>query len=112
MPTQFYHYHIHHTVYFTTIPNSCRPDIYFASSPNISLLCDYEKEKTENVKRKRSNPRKSILDAAQPKILSQFSVEKKKTLPKEEKLIADFVVKGIHPLSVVKEEGFKNVKGE
>jgi hypothetical protein len=65
------------------------------------------------VKRRKSNPRKSGLDAAQPKISTQFPVDKKKTLPKEEKLIVDFIVKGIHPLSVVEEEGFKNlVKGE
>jgi NRPS condensation-like uncharacterized protein len=54
-----------------------------------------------------------VLDAAQPKISTQFPVDKRKTLPKEEKLIVDFTVKGIHPLSIVEEEGFKNlVKGE
>lgn len=52
------------------------------------------------------------MDRRQPAISSKFVQDKMKSLPKKERLIVDFVVKGIHPLSIVEEEGFRNlIKG-
>jgi hypothetical protein len=68
----------------------------------------YDEDVKEDVKRRRSMPRKHE-DKVQPAICDIFPVSSQRTLSKLDKLIVDFVVKGIHAYSIVEEEGFRNL---
>lgn len=60
------------------------------------------------MKKKRCLPRKPD-DKTQPQITKILPVSTQKAPPKHEKLIIDFIVKGLHAFSTVEEEGFRNL---
>ncbi|XP_035714108.1 uncharacterized protein LOC118438279 [Folsomia candida] len=72
------------------------------------LTRQYDEDVKECVKKKRCLPRKPD-DKTQPQITKILPVSTQKAPPKHEKLIIDFIVKGLHAFSTVEEEGFRNL---
>lgn len=68
---------------------------------------EYQEELKEDVKRRKLQPKKVKTSTAQPNISDIFPLDKQKAISTEEKLLVNFVVKGIHSYSIVEEEAFR-----
>lgn len=72
------------------------------------LLPAYEKDKDENRKRRRLDKPKTRPSKSTSSIDNIFPLDKQKSISRQEVLLVDFVVKGMHPYSIVEEPGFRS----
>ena len=75
---------------------------------HADLLKKYEAEKLTEVKL-HQKARKRKLEEGQTTLIGTIQKDPQKSITREEKLILDFIVKGMHPLSTIEEDGFKKM---